>query len=747
MQKYLKFNIILLLVLFSSALLAQSITIEGKVFETNAEGEKIPLVGANIHVLGDGTGTATDIDGGFSLKCSPTAKHVVVSYTGYTSDTVGIVDQQQLNVELVSNIALDEVRVVYRKKSNEISYLNPIKIEEISEDELRKAACCNLSESFETSPSVDVSFTDAITGTRQIQMLGLAGPYAQITSENMPSVRGLSAIQGLVFVPGSWVEGMQLNKGTGSVLNGYESISGQINIELKKPDNTDRIHANFYGNEGGRLEGNLNLSHKFSDDASTAFFIHAKQNVIKHDRNGDGFLDQPIGNHFIGMNRWKFIPNERLRFQFGVKATVIDNQGGQLDFDPENNEVGNTLWGMTNSVERFEAWGKIGLLSALPWQSMGLQLSASHHQEDNLFGRNKYNANQTSLYANYIFQTILWNTQHGIKMGASIQYDDFDEELMDHHFFREEIVPGVYGEYTYTPSETFSLVAGLRFDRHNQYGGFVTPRFHLRKAFSDESVFRASFGRGQRTASVIAENFGILASSRNWLFLGSEDDNPYGLEPEVAWNVGLNYTKPFRLDYKDGSFSVDVYRTDFTNRVVVDLDNNAQEVSFYNVENASFSNTVQLQVDYNLLRQLGLRMAYRWVDSQIKYSNGWEEVPLNAKHRAFVNLAYTSNNEKWKFDATYNWQGSKRLPNTSANPTVYQLSTKSPSFSIVNTQVTRVWGSAFEVYLGMENVFDYRQQDAILSHEEPFGNYFDASMIWGPVFGRNTYLGLRYTLL
>ncbi|WP_420582585.1 TonB-dependent receptor [Reichenbachiella sp.] len=720
--------------------------VKGKVFELGEDGDKIPLVGANIYWLGTTKGAPTDADGNFSLDRVSDTDQLVASYIGYLNDTLGVSDDQELSIQLLPDVTLDEVEVEYRQKTVQIDYLNPLKSELISEKELLKAACCNLSESFETNPSVDVSFTDAVTGTRQIQMLGLAGPYTQITRENMPDVRGLSAIYGMVYIPGTWIESIQLNKGAGSVVNGYESVAGQINVELRKPEKSDKFYANLYANEGGRFEANLNWSQRVGENWSTAVLLHTKANAIERDRNKDGFLDNPLSQHFIGLNRWKYIGQNGLMMQFGVKGTYLDNLGGQVGFDPGRDRGTTNLWGMNLFTKRFEAWTKIGkVYIEQPWKSVGVQVSGVYHDQDSYFGLNEYDADQQSFYGNFIYQSMIGTTDHQFKTGASIQYDRYDEVLNINDYGRTEVVPGAYFEYSYSFLDKFNAMAGIRVDHHNLYGTFMTPRVHLRYALTDQTVLRASMGRGQRTASILAENIGVFASSRQIIVQGDGSDKPYGLDAEVAWNFGINLTQEFRLDYREGSFSVEYYRTNFENQIVVDLDQSPQQVAFYNLNGESYSNSFQLQVDYEVLKFVDMRIGYRWFDVNTTYGDVTLQKPLVSAHRAFLNLGYETRSD-WKFDYTFNWQGEKRIPYTGSNPSDYQLQQKSPDFYLMNVQVTKSWGERFEVYVGVENLLNYRQENPILASDDPFGDYFDSSLVWGPIFGRNTYAGLRYKI-
>ncbi len=724
----------------------------GDIGEENAAGDCFPLEGASAFWLGTSAGTFSDATGGFKLQKVEGIHQLIVSYVGYETDTIDTRTDDYFHLHLVSSTTLDEVEVVYKRKTTEISFLDPLKVEQIGEKELLKAACCNLSESFETSPSVDVSFTDAVTGTRQIQMLGLAGAYTQITRENMPHIRGLATIYGLTYVPGHWVKGIQLNKGTGSVLNGFESIAGQINVELRKPEDSEKLYVNLYGNMGGRLEANVNTAFTVKEEKwFTGLLLHGVNNTLRWDRNKDGFLDRPQTRHFIGLNRWRYQGEKGLRSQFAVKGTLVSNKGGQTSYDHKFPQFSIGSWGMGLNLQRLEAWGKIGrVFEETPWKTYGFQASTAYHNQSSFFGLRRYDARQTSSYTNFVYQSIIDNTNHVIKAGASIQYDDYKETLDDTNFDRMEIVPGAYFEYTYTLEEKFSFVAGIRADYHNNYGFFATPRLHLRYAPTEKTVFRASVGRGQRTANIISDNIGILASSRQFLVNGDGSKKPYGLDAEVAWNYGLNITQTFKLNYREGRISADFYRTDFQNQVVLDLEFYSGNALFSNLNGKSYSNSFQIQADYELLKGLDIRLAYRWFDVKTTYrlDINTEELlqkPLVAPHRTFMNIGYATDNN-WKFDYTVSYQGKKRIPSTSGNPVQYQRPTESPGFVLMNAQISKSWKENLEIYLGGENLLDFRQTDPIIASDQPFSDSFDASLVWGPVFGRNIYVGLRYKI-
>lgn len=724
-------------------------SIKGRVQEVGEKNKKQPLIGVTVETIDHTAGTTTDEDGRYKLEVPVTADRIVLSYIGYQADTVQLKDgDNSYDVVLSKPKELQEVEISVRQKSTQIGLLDPMKTEKIGAREFLKAACCNLSESFETTPSVDVAFTDAVSGYKQIQMLGLSGPYTLITRENIPDTRGLGSVTGLTYTPGPWIEGMQLSKGTGSVVNGYESVAGQINVELKKPfeEKDERVHINLYQSTQGRTEGNIVARHEFSESLSSNIFLSGRSNWMKVDMNNDGFLDQPLDDQYMVANRWFWFAPNGWEIQGGVKGVYSDNTGGQWDYKAGTEQVAGNPWGYEMQTQRADGWMKIGkMFPNKPGTSIGLQLGGVYHDQDALYGRRNYNAIQRSLYSNLIFQTILGNTNHVLKTGLSNLIDNYDEKVEANRYMRNEVVPGAFAEYSYNYLTKFNVVAGVRGDHHNLFGAFVTPRLHLRYAPHELTAIRASIGRAQRTANIFAENLGNMASIRALYVVNPEAGKPYGLDPEVAWNTGLNVTQKFRLDYRDGAFSADYYYTNFQNQVVVDLED-AHAVRFYNLRGESFAHSLQGQLDYELIHRLDLRLAYRWYDVQTTYSGELKMRPLVAAHRAFANVGYETKN-KWSFDYTIQWIGQKRVPsihdhNTGGTTT----DSYSPSFIQMNAQISKSWKDIFELYVGGENLTNYMQHHPIIGASTPFATGFDASMIWGPVMGRNIYAGLRYKI-
>jgi len=621
--------------------------------------------------------------------------------------------------------------------------------------ELLKAACCNLAESFETNPSIDVNFSDALTGTKQIKMLGLTSPYLMITEENIPSVRGASQAYGMTFTPGTWVESIQVTKGAGSVVNGFESISGQINTELLKPMNDIPFFLNLYGSTDSRFEGNAHFNKKLSDKWATSWFLHTNTRTSKNDMNHDHFLDNPLGKQVNVMNRWQYADAEKGWVSFiNFRYMKDEKQTGMVDFDPDTDKFTTNHWGSEINTERFDVSTKIGyVFPNAPYQSLGFQNAFSSHNQDSYFGFNTYDIRQQSYYSNLIFNSIITNTMHKFAAGLNFTYDRYDERVgvpgINGDFDRIDNNIGAFFEYTYDNNDDFSFIAGARIDNHNRLGTFVTPRLHLRYNPWEKGTLRASAGRGKRAANIFAENQQLFASGRTFDILDTQG-KIYGLDAEIAWNYGISFSQQFQILGKSADAGFDLYRTDFQNQAVVDWYASPQQALFYNLDGKSFANSLQVDFNVELVKHLNLRTAYKYYDIETDYLGGTEQRPLQAKHRFFANLEFATHiddkGRRWKFDFTYNWMGAQQLPFTATNPIQDRLPDFSKPFSLMNTQITRTFSSTFEMYVGGENIGNYKQHHAILGAENPFGNAFDTSIVYAPVFGQMYYAGLRFKI-
>lgn len=716
--------------------------IRGAVSETT-NGQRVPLVGATVRWAGTMVGTVTDSVGRFLLPMQPATNRLVVSYVGYQTDTLTILTPSlNLTISLRAERTLQEVTV--SGSPGQIDRINPIQTELITQRTLAKAACCNLSESFETNASVSVSYSDAVTGAKQIQFLGLGGQYVQTNVENIPTVRGLATTFGLNYIPGTWITSIDVGKGAGSVVNGYESMSGQMNVELQKPDSPDRLFLNGYANSFGRLEGNANWSKLLNKKWSVGVLGHASTLRTEIDQNKDGFRDLPLYTQINAINRYKY-SSERFMAQFGVKALYEDRDGGQLS--RFGDQPGQTRYSFGNTTKRLEFFSKTAkLYPDQPYKGLGLIINGLTHDQTANFGFRPYSGQQRTVYANLIYQSILGNTNHTYKTGVSYLLDDYREQLGALRTNRTESVPGVFAEYTYTYPEKLTLVLGGRFDYHNLFGPQWTPRAHLKYNLSQNLTFRASGGRGFRVPNLFAENFGYFVSSRAVI-------NKAELRPEIAWNYGLSLTNDFTLLTKKASLVLDYHRTNFQNQLIVDLEH-PRELYFYNLTGRSFANSFQAELNVQPAKRVDVKAAYRLFDVRQSMGGPFGEDRLLPKmmvsrDRVLLNAGYALPYDKWKFDATLQWNGPRRIPYLRegyVHAGYQNMSTDfAPSFYNLNAQVSRAFKSGWEVYLGGENLTGFRQANPIVAPNDPFGPNFDAgSRVWGLITGQMVYVGFRF---
>jgi outer membrane receptor for ferrienterochelin and colicins len=733
-----KSSYVLLFLLIAGPASAQHIT--GKVLGISDKGSAEVLPGANVYWLGTTIGSVTDANGKFEIiNPDSVPARLITSMVGHVPDTLIIKspDQKDLLITLKNTVMLKEVSVEAKQNSTMYSTIKPINTEILGKKELLKAACCNISESFSTNASVDVAFTDAVSGAKKIQMLGLDGVYTQVLSENMPMLRGLSAAYGLNYIPGTWIENIMVTKGTGSVVNGYESISGQINLEFLKPkEQTKRFFINLYGNHKGRAEANVHITPKINEKWSAMLFTHASSNTMKQDMNKDGFLDMPLTQQYSAFNRWDYHNQKNFEAQFGFKGLYESRQGGQSRFNYQNDNGTTKAYGIGINTRQAEYFSKTGFLfPSKPYKSIGIQTSGKIQQQDMYFGLRKYTGEQKSFYANAIFANIVKTTDHKYKVGFSYLLDDYNEKFNDSAFARTESVPGVFAEYTYTHAENFSMVAGVREDYHNLHGLQFTPRLHLRYNPAKKTTLRLSGGRGFRTANVFVENQSVFASSRQIVFKEK-------LKAEIAWNYGISFNQQFKLFANEAFINIDFFRTHFQNQLVVDLDQHVNKVVFYNLNGRSYSHSLQVDMGFEPIEEFAVKLAYKWYDVKTTYNYELLDKPYIPKHRVMLNLAYATYMEIWKFDFTTNWFGQGRIPSTVLSSPEYQLPKKSKDYFLLQAQVTKKFRK-FEVYLGCENALNYTQKNPIVAANDPFGANFDASMIYAPIEGRIIYAGLR----
>ncbi len=734
---------------------AQKIT--GKVVDSKS---KETLPSCNVYWLTGGGGTITDVDGNFTIeRKNKSQNRLIISFTGYANDTVAVEGQTKLTIALKQeSTVLNVVEVKERMKSSYLSKMSLEQKEIISSEGLKHLACCNLGESFENSASVDVGYSDAVSGSKQIQLLGLTGVYSQLLLENMPFLRGLSAPFGLGYVPGTWMESISVSKGVATVKHGYETITGIIDLEYEKPNKGDLFSFNAYVNNELKSEASAKANIMINDRLSTGFLVYGTTNQFKaYDHlgtregfdHGDGFMDYPKHSQFNVANRWTYEVPDGICSQTMINYTHEERTGGEMNFE-ESMRGNDSIYGLGGTTDRIHFFTKNGapINNA---SSFGTQVSATYFKQDAYYGLTNYNGTEADVYANALVNSEIWGG-HSVDFGASFRYSDTREDLlsmpyleaipfltnteaMKDNFFKTEIVPGVFGQFSFKYDTKFVATAGLRYDYNSFYEKHIfTPRFHFRWKVTDDFIFRGAAGKGYRSANPIADNFGILASSRD-IVINEK------LQMEDAWNAGVNLSYSLNIGGdRELSVALDYYHTNFLNQVVMDLDQNANQVHFYNLQGKSYSNAAQLDINIEPIERFNITLAGRYNDVMTTYHGELMEKPYVSKWKGLVVLSYKTKYDKWMFDLTTQFNGRQRLPlnvgiqDEYSKPYIYMLG-----------QITRKFKS-FDVYVGVENLTDYKQETPVFGADRPFSQQFDASVVYAPVMGRLFYVGFRMSI-
>lgn len=728
------------LIFFSLLLYPVQAKVRGVVKDSAGE----PLPGANVAWVNTKIFTVTAEDGSFSVDKPKDRETLVISYIGFENDTIHV-DSENVKLEIVlrEGLSLGEVNVVRRRFGTTKLRSSAMNVDIISSAELSRAACCNLGESFVTNPSVDVSYSDAATGAKQIKLLGLSGTYVQMMTENIPNYRGAAAPYGLGYVPGPWMQSIQVSKGSSSVKNGYESITGQINVEFKKPQlpEADWVSANLFASSTGRYEANADATLKLSKRWSTSLLAHYENETMAHDANHDGFADIPRVEQYNLWNRWAYMGDHYV-FQAGIKALSEWRNSGQVN---HGGNPGQELYKIGIDTRRYEAFTKNAyIFNKEKNTNLALILQGTFHNQDAIYGHKLYDVDQTNVYASLLFETE-FSKRHSLSTGLSFNYDGYDQryrltndvELPRLKSFEKESVPGAYVQYTYNLEDKLILMGGIRGDYSSMHGFFVTPRAHVKYNPNEFVNFRLSAGKGYRTNHVLAENNYLLASSRKVRIAGD-------LDQEEAWNYGASISSYIPLFGKTLNLNAEYYYTDFLKQVVVDMDTDPHEIAFYNLNGRSYSHVFQVEANYPLFKGFTLTAAYRFTDAKTTYNGELKERPLTSRYKGLVTASYKTPLEIWQFDATLQLNGGGRMPSR------YILEDGTPSWSArygsfeqLSVQITRYF-RRWSIYVGGENLTNFKQKNPIIDAANPWGENFDSTMIWGPVHGAKAYIGIRF---
>lgn len=652
-----------------------------------------------------------------------------ISYVGYESDTLKITKIENIQVHLRPEVQLHEVQVKAKRQTSYISSMSSMKTEKIEAGELKKAACCNLSESFQTNASADVNYSDAVTGAKEIRLLGLSGIYVQNLLEGVPFMRGLTSTFGLDHIPAPWMKSISVSKGVPSVKNSYEGITGSMDVEFKNSFNDSaKLYFDMFANQNARIETNLIINHKINPKLGTVLMANGAFMPVKEDHNHDGFLDQPLIKQYNLLNRWNY-HTDKIEGQYMVKVLSENREAGQYKNKYSDSMNAMPLYKIGINTKRIETFAKTGYIINSK-SSFGSQFSGVYHQQNSNYGSKKFDTRQGTFTGNLLYQSTIKNDNHTIVTGLNFVYDNLKENLDTLSIRHQDFVPGVFAEYTFKWNTKIAIVAGVRGDYHSRVGFQINPRVHARFTLTDKTTLRLAAGRGFRVPNVLTENQSLLASSRQINFL----EQP---KIEAGWNYGISFTQKFYLLNREGSVSVDFFRTDFQKQVIVDIDNADNAATISNLHGKSFSNSLLIEFNYELLKGLDVKAAYRLEDVRSTYHGVLMQKPLQALNKGLIALSYKTPNQQWQFDVNMSINGKRRLPNSFAGDAGKHYSKR---YVLLNAQILKYFKNA-ELFVGVENMTNYRQKNPILGM--PNTNYFDTYQIYAPLMGATVYGGFR----
>jgi outer membrane receptor for ferrienterochelin and colicins len=724
-------------------------TQSGIVLALEENGERQALPGATVQWSDGATGTSTDAKGYFQVPF-PKDSLLIIGYLGYYRDTFALQASTQLDTFILypTTLSLSDVEISGSRRSNYISSLKTIKTEVIGEKELTKAACCDLAGCFETEATVEAQTTNLLTNARELRILGLSGVYNQLLFNGLPMFQGLSFTYGISGYPGTLLKNIFIAKGANSVLQGFDGWAGQINVIPKSPEEVENLLINAYLNNFGEKHLNVNLRIPMGKKQqwNSLLTLHQVLPSREVDRDGDAFTDLPMLKRSMIYHSFQY-SSEKIKMETGYRGLIENRLGGQLGFNPSVDKGSNQIYGQSVDIQQGEVFNKTQF-AIKKGHKLQLQTFYQGHLQESYFGTLLYLANQERLYINFQYEWD-WGNQNNVKAGMSYRSQKMREEISfpggnlgrtyEGTLLTPQRIPGVFVENHYqSQDEKISLITGIRWDHHQTFGAFITPRAILKYQIDPSNTIRLSAGAGWREIQVFSEHLNLLASSREVVI--AED-----LKAEQGWNWGGNYLNNFILKGWEGSFTVDYYQTLFTNQIFPDFVRSPGIAYIDNFFGQSISNA--LQIEANLIHPNGweAKIAYNYLDIFRLENEIKDELPFNSRHKFMSALSYRNKNLPWYLDLNLHLYGSQRLPNSDSNPEEYQRPQRSQSFTLLNFQATRIL-KKWEIYGGVENILDFRQLQPILAWQEPFSPYFDTSFVWGPTRGREFYIGFRYTL-
>lgn len=721
-------------------------TVTGEVVTEDRE----KIFGATVYWLESQKFTTTNENGSFSIEKTEGDQKLIVRALGFASDTIDVGSQTKLYLHMVASGPEDEIVIEERRKGTMFLHNSTFQTEQLTDVELKKAACCDLAGCFNTTASVESNTTDVVTNAKELRVLGLSGVYNQVLLEGLPFLQGASYTYGVSSIPGPLIRNIFISKGANSVLQGHESISGQINVILKQPDQAKSLFVNGYVNSF--LESQLNTYFTVGRKRwSNMTAFHMAQPGVRMDRDGDDFMDFPLTRRYELLNKIKFGKPDDFGWSgwMGLRYVHENRVGGQMDFNPESDLGGNEVFGQDIEFNQPEVWLQ-GAYKFNDKYRIRLMASSQFHHQTSWYGNKSYKSKQGLVNAslqndfNYGKEGF---AESSLKAGVNYKYLDLRETIM---FTSNPYNLSYAGDYKNT-QHSFGIYAennlkfnggkgdwilGGRMDFHNQFGANFTPRTLLRYSPVKNMSIRGSVGYGWRVMNLFPENSGILASNRDIIIAND-------LKPERAINTGVSFAQTFYTDPVNITFSTDYYYTRFLNQIFPDYDVEPLEIHVQNFEDKSVSHSYQADLNFDIMGLVEIRTSYNFLDVYRVMNGANYTLPFNPKHRVLTALSFSPMSNKWSIDANMHWYGKRKLPNTSSNPPEYQRPDFSESFATLDAQFSYFF-SKFELYLGCENIFDFRQKKPIISWEDPFGQYFDTSSAWGPTRGREFYAGFRF---
>ncbi len=702
-----------------------------------------PIIGAWISINHTGPKVQTDENGYFILNTVTWPAHLDVDLGDENIVHVNVSDTTAA-LKITANKVVELKEVVIKEKVNrELNTLETRNVETIGKREFQKAACCRLSESFDNSGSVSVSETDAVTGAKEMEILGLRGIYSLMTLDNMPDFSGINYPFALDMIPGTWLNQVAISKGISNAINGSNGFSGQVNIGLKNPFEEPPLFVNVYGNTMGRFEANVHLNKVLKNPAfATGLFVHGSKNFVKTDYNNDNYLDMPLSSQFNVL--YKIAMNGLGPWESGLSVHFVKDQreAGQANVDPEHPYVAKS------DAQRFAISGNTGFVGFdKEGRTMGFKYQYSNNLLDANYGALNYAGKQTKGYFQALYEDRFDEGNHIIYAGGSLLAEKLEQVISNGDYDRKEFVPGVYAEYSYNPELTadsrfvkrFGLVATIRADFHNLYGTQVAPTLTAKYNLSQDQVVRANIGKGYRTPYFFTDNISSFVNGRQFS-IESE------LEAEEAINYGVSYVLKSKIADRNFTFNGDLYQTSFQNQIIVDQETDLKSVRVSNLEGNSKTTSGLLSSSYDVIDGFNVKVAYKW--NHIVFDQQGIEVHkmLVPKHRVLLALHYTTWDENWEFSNTTTWLGNQEyLVRTLENGNAIQERHEAKPYLTTNAQVTRKF-KAFDIYVGGENLTNERQKLPIQGMDNPQGSLFDVSQVYAPLMGIRGYVGLRWTL-